>query len=283
MALRKLISSPVGIDSPATDQLNGSLIPTLEIDDVTGIIYAGGRALTGSGGSPGGLTTQVQFNDGGVFRGKTGFTFDKTTGQFVVGDYSLLPAAMQGYITGQLQLSDINPLDGVAAGTILGVSGYSDTGYVDGIYAVEVSNGGGNAIIGEGYPASPNQSAGGIQGFAGDRFSGGAIFDGSNLVGVFGNVSVQGAAATAYAVEAKLDNTHTSATESAALKVHVLNPSDPTAFAIKSDAGRICFDNPVVPANAASAGAKGEIAWDSGFLYACIAPSTWKRAAIATW
>jgi hypothetical protein len=33
----------------------------------------------GGGGTPGGSNTQVQFNDGGVFGGAAGFTFDKTT------------------------------------------------------------------------------------------------------------------------------------------------------------------------------------------------------------
>lgn len=40
---------------------------------------------------------------------------------------------------------------------------------------------------------------------------------------------------------------------------------------------------PSVPANASSAGVKGEIAWDSGFIYVCVDTNTWKRTAIATW
>lgn len=37
----------------------------------------------GGGGLPAGSNTQVQFNDGGVFGGNPGFTFDKTTGNVV--------------------------------------------------------------------------------------------------------------------------------------------------------------------------------------------------------
>ena len=39
----------------------------------------------GGGGTPGGSTTQVQFNDGGVFGAAPSFTFDKTTGNLMLG------------------------------------------------------------------------------------------------------------------------------------------------------------------------------------------------------
>lgn len=37
------------------------------------------------------------------------------------------------------------------------------------------------------------------------------------------------------------------------------------------------------PASAAAAGNAGDICWDSGYIYVCVAASTWKRVAIATW
>jgi hypothetical protein len=40
---------------------------------------------------------------------------------------------------------------------------------------------------------------------------------------------------------------------------------------------------PTVPATATSAGKAGTIAWDSGFVYVCVADNTWKRAALTTW
>jgi len=44
--------------------------------------YANGYVFGGGGGNgvPGGASSQVQFNDGGVFGGNTGFTFNKTSG-----------------------------------------------------------------------------------------------------------------------------------------------------------------------------------------------------------
>ena len=37
------------------------------------------------------------------------------------------------------------------------------------------------------------------------------------------------------------------------------------------------------PASAGASGVKGEIAWDSSYLYVCVADDTWKRVAISTW
>jgi hypothetical protein len=37
------------------------------------------------------------------------------------------------------------------------------------------------------------------------------------------------------------------------------------------------------PASASATGEAGQIEWDSGFIYVCVATNTWKRVAIATW
>lgn len=37
------------------------------------------------------------------------------------------------------------------------------------------------------------------------------------------------------------------------------------------------------PASATAGGDPGEIAWDAGFMYVCVAQNQWKRAALATW
>ena len=54
---------------------------------LSGLSYnSGTNVLTasGSGGTPGGSDTQVQFNDGGSFGGDAGFTYNKTTDTFTV-------------------------------------------------------------------------------------------------------------------------------------------------------------------------------------------------------
>ena len=50
-----------------------------------------------------------------------------------------------------------------------------------------------------------------------------------------------------------------------------VNP--PLAPALSSDA----------PVTASSAGSVGDIRYDSGYVYICVATNTWKRAALATW
>lgn len=37
------------------------------------------------------------------------------------------------------------------------------------------------------------------------------------------------------------------------------------------------------PASAAATGTKGEVRWDTSFIYVCVATNTWKRVAISTW
>lgn len=40
---------------------------------------------------------------------------------------------------------------------------------------------------------------------------------------------------------------------------------------------------PVVPAASTSAGVKGDIAWDSDYVYVCVNTNTWKRVPLTTW
>jgi hypothetical protein len=37
------------------------------------------------------------------------------------------------------------------------------------------------------------------------------------------------------------------------------------------------------PASAGASGTKGDICWDTSYIYVCVATDTWKRVAIATW
>ncbi len=41
--------------------------------------------------------------------------------------------------------------------------------------------------------------------------------------------------------------------------------------------------NVYVPTANSSPGAAGQITWDSGFVYICVATNTWKRASVGTW
>jgi len=79
MTLRKLTATPWGSGAPASETLPGGLsAPVVEIDDTTGTIYVGGVAQSGGGGTPGGSSSQVQFNNAGIFGGDSNFTWDNT-------------------------------------------------------------------------------------------------------------------------------------------------------------------------------------------------------------
>ena len=46
---------------------------------------------------------------------------------------------------------------------------------------------------------------------------------------------------------------------------------------------RIRIENPKTPVSAGDACNRGEIAWDTNYIYTCIAANTWKRAALSAW
>lgn len=51
---------------------------------------------------------------------------------------------------------------------------------------------------------------------------------------------------------------------------------------LKSGAKEFRFSNSV-PASASSTGSVGQIAYDSDYIYICVATNTWKRASLTTW
>jgi len=74
---------------------NGHVL-TVDSAEATGVKWAAG----GGGGTPGGSDTQVQFNDGGVFSGDSGLTFNKTTNALSVDRiYTKLNGLMIGSAT----------------------------------------------------------------------------------------------------------------------------------------------------------------------------------------
>ena len=50
-----------------------------------------------------------------------------------------------------------------------------------------------------------------------------------------------------------------------------------------TDTDKLRVTTPTVPASASATGTAGDIAWDSDYIYVCVATNTWKRVAIATW
>lgn len=46
---------------------------------------------------------------------------------------------------------------------------------------------------------------------------------------------------------------------------------------------KVAVEAPVVPTTATDAGVAGQVAWDAGFWYVCVANNTWKRTPLASW
>jgi hypothetical protein len=68
-------------------------------------------AWPSSGGTPGGVNTYVQFNDGGTFGGDAGFIYDKNTDALTVGGLSSV---------GSLKIDNLNGVLKAAGGTVSG-------------------------------------------------------------------------------------------------------------------------------------------------------------------
>jgi hypothetical protein len=127
--------------------------------NITGSYFIGnGSQLTGitsgGGGTPGGANTQIQFNDGGVFGGSAGLTFNKTTnavsttgtlsatGNITGGNLSgtnivgTLTTASQTNITSVGTLSALSVTANLQGGNILTGGIVSATGNVTGNYFI---------------------------------------------------------------------------------------------------------------------------------------------------
>lgn len=66
--------------------------------------------------------------------------------------------------------------------------------------------------------------------------------------------------------------------------------SGPLTYMVLSEAGNLSLPlgdfiitTPTTPASAAATGEVGTIAWDTNYVYVCVATNTWKRAALSTW
>ena len=66
------------------------------------------------------------------------------------------------------------------------------------------------------------------------------------------------------------------------LSLSVGSPPAPTAQ-LDINNNTIRLRNNRTPASATATGNKGDICWDTNYIYVCVATNTWKRTAISTW
>lgn len=67
------------------------------------------------------------------------------------------------------------------------------------------------------------------------------------------------------------------------LNQDVRSTASPTFVTNTSSGNTIIIANSKTPTSSSDTGMQGQICWDSGFIYVCIATNTWKRIAILTW
>ena len=61
------------------------------------------------------------------------------------------------------------------------------------------------------------------------------------------------------------------------------NPSSGSNNIVLNTDGTIRLPVPKTPASAAATGTAGDWAYDSSYIYVCVATNSWKRVAIASW
>jgi hypothetical protein len=67
------------------------------------------------------------------------------------------------------------------------------------------------------------------------------------------------------------------------LNVTDLDVTDLDVTDLDVNANSLTIAQSKTPASASASGTQGEIAWDSSYIYVCIADNVWKRVAISTW
>lgn len=70
---------------------------------------------------------------------------------------------------------------------------------------------------------------------------------------------------------------------SGVLSLNANNPSGITAATMDFYGQKIRIRNSKTPQSATDIGNSGDLCWDSSYIYVCIAPNVWKRAALSTW
>jgi hypothetical protein len=68
-----------------------------------------------------------------------------------------------------------------------------------------------------------------------------------------------------------------------ALTMFTGTPNTSISGTLTVDSDYINITTSKTPASAGDTGATGDVAWDSDYLYVCVATNTWKRTPITTW
>jgi hypothetical protein len=233
--------------------------------DITGSLTLNGSPVGGGGGTPGGANTQVQFNDAGSFGGSANFTFDGNA--ITVSDdadvANTLGKAKIGYMGTGLE-------DDAAFA-------HRDKANVNNYALLQRDDG--TTIV--------NATAGKQMYF---RFNGNdtaMVINGAenNNIGINNGTPEARLHVSANTNEKdvfRADGDINNILYVSGSGVVGIGTDDPAvALDVNSDSIRVRTDK--TPASAGAAGEQGQIAWDTNYIYICVAANTWKRVAISTW
>lgn len=250
--------------------------------------------ITQSGGSgnatPGGANTQIQFNDAGIFGATGNLTFNKSTSALVVGGN--ISSGGNISATGNLSAGNISVgnanftgsnvtlgsvssvrITGGSSGQVLSTNGSGTLSWIT------PSGGGGNAT-----PSGANTQI---------QFNDAGVFGANanltfnkstSALTVGGNITASAVVTTGTGVS--------TITSSGDIILNCFGGSGQVNSTgnIRASAGANgggfvigkIVSNSTAPTLASSTGVAGQIAFDSNYVYICVAANTWKRAAIST-
>ena len=232
--------------------------------------------IAASGGSPGGSSGQVLFNNAGSFGGAAAVVYAATGTHLVVTAQgsTVVPLCLKGAASHTALMLDVQTSAGTSKLNITQNGKIrSNVAVVSGAGAVG-ADGCALEMAFNGYGVSANakgETAIVVNGTVRVRLgivvvvgsAGGFGFGNLNHAGQNSTVDVQIGRNAAGVIEI---NSGTAGTFRD-LIVRNLRMSAPT----------------LVPASASATGSEGQIAWDDSYIYVCTATNTWKRVAIATW
>jgi hypothetical protein len=191
----------------------------------------------------GGSDSDVQSNQGSTFYADAGFTYNKTTS--IVGVTFLSSLSANPASAGTIRLANkdtINWKNAANSGDLgIGTSGWQNGNRpADAISSINAS------------------------GFLSPRF-----IQNDNVVAITGVFSLAKTGTIAWRNNAGLGDL-----------VLGINSSDQLVWAGAATIGTLIETTTHTPASSGDTGITGQIAWDSGFIYVCIATNSWKRLAI---
>lgn len=296
-------------------------LPTVNGQVLTGQTDGTTSWETASGGSPGGSSGDVQYNNGGAFGGVAGMTTTTGTlsalslsGQSLTGSTATNgiaiastwnttgnPALIYGRVTNTASGATAKLID---VGTVGGGSMFSVA--ADGAAAIgtatTITNYG---LLTSTYVVSPGFVKGAYMIVAGDGnwvylnapTASNLVINGESNDTVLSSVTLGATqATTGTTVKLKAGDVTTGtgsslivsggkgSTAGGAVSLGASTTTgDAAAYVTVKPGGKIILSPATAPATASSTGEAGEIRFDSGYIYYCTATDTWKRVAIATW